>query len=266
MGHQNVYEAVDCSLQDIRNNGRPFGGMTVVFGGDFEQTPPIIPRGSWEQFFHACLTHSRLFHHTRSSTLLRTCALHTIGIKMCSGLQTFSLTSGLAEIFLLMVISRYLKISSSLAPPLNHLSTTSTQASPPILTPPHLFHSSHDSYTQEWGCACCQQEHHWCVSGFSCQHKSLPVCRFSNHQGTGIRCDTCGIPQCHQFHQCFRFASLKVNPQGWLSSDAFMEPGQLLHSWGNEFWMKKSHAFHVSLCSHLKRVNFTSCLGDANSL
>ncbi len=46
MGHQNVYEAVDCSLQDIRNNGRPFGGMTVVFGGDFEQTPPIIPRGS----------------------------------------------------------------------------------------------------------------------------------------------------------------------------------------------------------------------------
>src|SRR6266436_4400682 len=36
MGHRNVYEAVDHSLQDIRNNGRPFGGMTVVFGGDFQ--------------------------------------------------------------------------------------------------------------------------------------------------------------------------------------------------------------------------------------
>jgi len=46
MGHRNVYEAVDHSLQDIRNNGRPFGGMTVVFGGDFQQTLPIIPRGS----------------------------------------------------------------------------------------------------------------------------------------------------------------------------------------------------------------------------
>ena len=65
MGHRNVYEAVDRSLQDIRNNGRPFGGMTVVFGGDFQQTLPIIPRGSQEQVVHACLTHSRLFHHTK---------------------------------------------------------------------------------------------------------------------------------------------------------------------------------------------------------
>src|SRR5258708_40252649 len=65
MSHWNVYEAVDHSLQDIRNNGRPFGGMTVVFGGDFQQTLPIIPRGSQEQVVCACLTHSRLFHHIK---------------------------------------------------------------------------------------------------------------------------------------------------------------------------------------------------------
>ena len=65
MGHRNVYEAVDRSLQDIRSCDRPFGGMTVIFGGDFQQTLPIIPRGSREQIVCACLTHSRLFHHMR---------------------------------------------------------------------------------------------------------------------------------------------------------------------------------------------------------
>ena len=30
-------EAVDRTLQDVLNNEKPFGGITVVFGGDFRQ-------------------------------------------------------------------------------------------------------------------------------------------------------------------------------------------------------------------------------------
>ena len=48
MSHHDVFEAVDHMLQDVRNDEHPFGGLTVVFGGDFQQTLPIIPRGSRE--------------------------------------------------------------------------------------------------------------------------------------------------------------------------------------------------------------------------
>ncbi len=42
MSHRNVFQAVDHMLMDIRDSPQPFGGLTVVFGGDFQQTLPII--------------------------------------------------------------------------------------------------------------------------------------------------------------------------------------------------------------------------------
>ncbi len=56
MSHRNVFQAVDRMLMDIRDSPQPFGGLTVVFGGDFQQTLPIIQGGSCEQIIHACLT------------------------------------------------------------------------------------------------------------------------------------------------------------------------------------------------------------------
>ena len=46
MAHQYCFEVLDCTLQDVRNCQRPFGGLTIVFGGDFQQILPVIPDGS----------------------------------------------------------------------------------------------------------------------------------------------------------------------------------------------------------------------------
>ena len=65
MSHRNVFQAVDHMLMDIRDSPQPFGGLTVVFGGDFQQTLPIIRGGSCEQIICACLTQSPIFHKTK---------------------------------------------------------------------------------------------------------------------------------------------------------------------------------------------------------
>jgi hypothetical protein len=55
MQHRNAAEAVDRSCRDIRNKyNTPFGGITVVFGGDFLQTLPVIPKGLY--MVHVVLT------------------------------------------------------------------------------------------------------------------------------------------------------------------------------------------------------------------
>ncbi len=61
MQHKFGPEAVDKMCQDIRNDARPFGGMTVVFGGDFQQILPVIPKGSREMVVGACLQRSYLW-------------------------------------------------------------------------------------------------------------------------------------------------------------------------------------------------------------
>ena len=46
MGHKQIYECIDRSLQFIRDNDRPFGGLTVLFSGDWRQILPVVKRGS----------------------------------------------------------------------------------------------------------------------------------------------------------------------------------------------------------------------------
>ena len=52
MTNKLCFEALDRSLRDVLRKTRfdicdkPFGGMTVVFGGDFRQVLPVIPKGS----------------------------------------------------------------------------------------------------------------------------------------------------------------------------------------------------------------------------
>src|SRR5260370_2545345 len=75
MSHRNVFEAVDHMLKDIRDSPLPFGGLTVVFGGDFQQTLPIIRNGSDEQIGCTCLTRSPIFHRTKLFFLTQTMCL-----------------------------------------------------------------------------------------------------------------------------------------------------------------------------------------------
>lgn len=52
---------MDRTLRDIRGDDRPFGGITVVFGGDYQQTLPIIPQGSREDIINAILQNTLLW-------------------------------------------------------------------------------------------------------------------------------------------------------------------------------------------------------------
>jgi hypothetical protein len=46
MTKRQAVETLDRSLQDIMDCNEPFGGKVVVFGGDFRQVLPIVPRGT----------------------------------------------------------------------------------------------------------------------------------------------------------------------------------------------------------------------------
>ena len=46
MTHRHCFEALDRTFQDLRNCPKWFGGLTMVFGGDFQQILPVIPSGS----------------------------------------------------------------------------------------------------------------------------------------------------------------------------------------------------------------------------
>ncbi|CAN1194278.1 ATP-dependent DNA helicase pif1 [Linum perenne] len=68
------FEAVDRTLCDIMNTSsegpcyKPFGGKTVILGGDLRQTLPVITHGRREDSLGASLTRSYLWNHC---TLLR---------------------------------------------------------------------------------------------------------------------------------------------------------------------------------------------------
>ena len=52
-------------LQDVRSSTQPFGGITVVFGGDFQQTLPVVINGRREDVVHATLQSSHLWNNIR---------------------------------------------------------------------------------------------------------------------------------------------------------------------------------------------------------
>jgi len=61
MQHRHIMETVDCSFRDLRNSDKPFGGLTVVFGGDFQQILPVILRGCRAQVVSTCMQKSFLW-------------------------------------------------------------------------------------------------------------------------------------------------------------------------------------------------------------
>jgi len=68
MQHRHIMETVDRSFRDLRNSDKSFGGVTVVFGGDFQQILPVILKGSRAQVVSACIQRSYLW--TNSITVL----------------------------------------------------------------------------------------------------------------------------------------------------------------------------------------------------
>ncbi|CAN1303188.1 hypothetical protein LINPERPRIM_LOCUS25744 [Linum perenne] len=69
MVHRLSFEAVDRTMCNLMNkslsgpNYTPFGGKTVLLGGDFRQTLPVVPNGSREANVNASLPHSYLWKY-----------------------------------------------------------------------------------------------------------------------------------------------------------------------------------------------------------
>lgn len=77
MQHRYGFEAVDRSFRDImssvdpKRKNLPFGGITVVFGGDFRQILPVIPKASRSEVVNASLNQSRLWEFCEVFLLLK---------------------------------------------------------------------------------------------------------------------------------------------------------------------------------------------------
>ena len=63
--HKHAIEAVNRTLQDLLGKNSPFGGITVLFGGDFRQTLPVIPHGVRQQLISASIRRSHIWNHVQ---------------------------------------------------------------------------------------------------------------------------------------------------------------------------------------------------------
>ncbi|XP_028058188.1 uncharacterized protein LOC114262047 [Camellia sinensis] len=63
MQHRHCVEVVYRILRDIYDSEKPFGGITVVLGGDFRQILPVMSKGVRGQIMNASLRHSILWKH-----------------------------------------------------------------------------------------------------------------------------------------------------------------------------------------------------------
>ncbi|PIA61372.1 hypothetical protein AQUCO_00300727v1, partial [Aquilegia coerulea] len=63
MNHRNIFEAVDKTFQDLMHDadGHIFGGKTILLGGDFRQTLPVVSKGSREDVVAASISRSYLW-------------------------------------------------------------------------------------------------------------------------------------------------------------------------------------------------------------
>jgi ATP-dependent DNA helicase PIF1 len=61
MAHKDVFATLDRTLRDIRSNERPFGGITMLFSGDWRQILPVVIKGGKAEILKATLKASPLW-------------------------------------------------------------------------------------------------------------------------------------------------------------------------------------------------------------
>jgi len=65
MTKRQAVEAIDRSLRDIMSCDMPFRGKEMLFGGDFRQVLPVVPRGTRAQITDATLLRSYIWESVR---------------------------------------------------------------------------------------------------------------------------------------------------------------------------------------------------------
>ena len=66
---KDLIEIVDRTFRDLTKINLPFGGRLIVFGGDFRQVLPIIPKASRSHIVENCLNRANFWPHVRSLKL-----------------------------------------------------------------------------------------------------------------------------------------------------------------------------------------------------
>ena len=69
MSNKQHIECIDRSLRDTPKVDKPFGGITVVFGGDLHQILPVVHHGDHLQIVKACVKSSGLWIHVHEIKL-----------------------------------------------------------------------------------------------------------------------------------------------------------------------------------------------------
>ena len=72
-----IHEAVDCTFQDVHSSDCPFGGLCIVFGGDFKQILPVIIKGNWAQIIGISMQQSALWQSIHILKLIQNMRLNT---------------------------------------------------------------------------------------------------------------------------------------------------------------------------------------------
>ncbi|SGZ34789.1 BQ5605_C075g12919 [Microbotryum silenes-dioicae] len=65
MAHRFAVEAVDRLLRDLREAEEHFGGVTMIFAGDFRQCLPVVPKGTPGQIVDASLIKADFWRDVR---------------------------------------------------------------------------------------------------------------------------------------------------------------------------------------------------------
>ncbi|XP_074336465.1 uncharacterized protein LOC141673609 [Apium graveolens] len=88
MQHRHAFESVDRSLGDImsvidkRRAKKPFGGITVVFGGDYRQILPVIPKASRAEVVGSIFNKSKIWEFCQLFLLKQNMWLHAGNTEM----------------------------------------------------------------------------------------------------------------------------------------------------------------------------------------
>lgn len=95
MANKYCFEALDKSLKDIMSvkgkaSNQIFGGKTVVFGGDFRQILPVVPRGNRFDIIHSTINASYIWDQCHVLKLTKNMRLLNGQAEICQETQKFS--------------------------------------------------------------------------------------------------------------------------------------------------------------------------------
>ena len=79
MMHKHGFEALDRTLQDVRENNKIMGGLLILLAGDFRQTLPIMTRGTPADEWKASLKSSYLWRSVKCLGLKTNMRVHIHG-------------------------------------------------------------------------------------------------------------------------------------------------------------------------------------------